>query len=545
MNRLFYGDNLDVLHEHAADSSVDLVYLDPPFNSARSYNVVFAKHSPDDVQAQTDAFEDTWTWDYETEQTFHHLIHNPNLPGSLSEAVLALHSLLGESDAMAYIVMMAPRLAELRRVLKPTGSLYLHCDPTMSHYLKVLLDAVFGPERFRSEITWVRTSAHSNATVNYASVADILLYYGKGQAPTWNPPFVPLSDAHVTAKYTYREPDGRLYSTTDMRNPSRRPNLTYDFEAANGVTYKPHPNGWVFTKERMLALDAAGYIYYPKDPTGRPRLKKYLDEAKGSVMSNVWNDIPPVNSRAAERLGYPTQKPVALLERIITASSNPGDLVLDPFCGCGTTVAAAQKLDRQWVGIDISFVGIDLVDKRLRDTFGEKVRETYQVSGIPRDLAGAKALFQRNAFEFEHWAVSLLNATPNTKQVADQGVDGRIRFLEPGPGNKPRIATALVSVKGGAQINPAMVLELVGAVENQKARMGILVMLTPPTKGMKKQADKAGFYVWPYNNETFPKIRIVTIADLLAGKRPAVPPTLNPYIKAPAQAPSQGTQIAM
>lgn len=456
------------------------VYLDPPFNSNRNYNVIFARRDVvvDADKAQIQAFGDTWRWTPETEWQYR-AATSGDLPNEVASALAAMHTLIGENDAMAYLVNMAPRLVELHRVLKRTGSLYLHCDPTMSHYLKVLLDAIFGPEHFRSEITWQRTNVHGNASTNWAAVTDVILYYSRGTQNRCNQPYRLLTDAHTAAKYTGVDPDGRRFSTADMRNPSPRPNLMYPFTARNGVTYQPHPNGWVYSRERLERYDAEGLIYYPRDPSGRPRLKKYLDEAKGTVMSNVWTDIRPINSRAAERLGYPTQKPVALLERILAASSNEGDVVLDPFCGCGTTVDAAQKMGRQWIGIDVTYIAVDLIEKRLLHTFGADITQAYEVRGIPRDTAGALALFQRDAFEFERWAVSLLSGTPNQRQVGDRGIDGVIRFPLDKAGG---VGSALVSVKGGKQIGPAFVRDLYGTVQTQHAEMGLLATMQSPTR---------------------------------------------------------------
>ena len=388
MNTLYYGDNLDVLKQHVATESVDLIYLDPPFNSNRSYNVLFKAHSGDESQAQIEAFDDTWTWSQQTEAQYAALVAG-GAPAKVSDAIEAMHGLLGPNDMLAYLVMMTARLVELHRVLRPTGSLYLHCDPTASHYLKVMLDAIFGPMNFRGEITWLRTTTHNDAK-RWSPNADILLYYGKSDKVTWNPVHVAHTDDYVAAKYKFDDGDGRLYGLWDMTSPNPRPNLTYEWKG-----HAPPPNGWRYSKETMTELDAEGRIWYPDSKDKRPRFKRYLDEQAGTVVGNVWTDISPINSRARERLGYPTQKPLSLLERIIEASSNPEDVVLDPFCGCGTTVDAAQKLGRRWIGIDVTYLAIDLIRKRLRHGFGETIESTYEVHGIPTDVPGAEALFAR------------------------------------------------------------------------------------------------------------------------------------------------------
>jgi site-specific DNA-methyltransferase (adenine-specific) len=338
-NTLFYGDNLPILREYIADASVDLVYLDPPFNSNRNYNVLFKDEKGKESESQITAFEDTWHWNAQAEQAYHQLI--TDVGGEVGTMIGALRSFIGPSQMLAYLVMMAARLVELHRVLKPTGSLYLHCDPTASHYLKIILDTVFGPTNFRNEIVWGRTTSHNDARRKYADVSDTQLFYTKADKYLFNVNYVPYTQEYLDSFYRHVDHNGRRYALDNMRSPNPRPNLTYDYKG-----YKPHQNGWTVSKEKMEQLDIAGKLYFPTSPDGRIRLKRYADEMPGVPVSNVWTDIRPVQSQAAERLGYPTQKPLALLERIIAASSNPGDLILDPFCGCGTAVTAAQKLGR-------------------------------------------------------------------------------------------------------------------------------------------------------------------------------------------------------
>ncbi len=520
-NTLYYGDNLDVLRQHIATESVDLIYLDPPFNSNRSYNVLFKAHTGQASQAQIEAFDDTWHWSQQAEAQYAALLAG-RAPIKVAEAIEAMHGLLGPNDVLAYLVMMTARLVELHRVLKPTGSIYLHCDPTASHYLKVMMDAIFAPVNFRGEITWQRTNAHNDAK-RWSPLADIILYYGKTANVHWNPIYAEYSDEYLADKYRYAEPDGRRYRLSDMRSPSPRPNLTYEWKG-----HQPHPNGWAYSKETMQKLDDEGRIRYPDSKSKRPQLKRYLDERKGAPLGNIWTDIPPINSRAAERLGYPTQKPLPLLERIIAASSNPGDVVLDPFCGCGTAVDAAQRLGRQWIGIDVTYLAVDLIRKRLRHAYGDEIESAFEVHGIPTDEAGAQALFDENPFDFERWAVSLVDGQPNEKQVGDKGIDGRIRFHA----DKDKIGTVIVSVKGGHQVNPAMVQSLVGAMGQAKAEMGLFLMLTSPTKGMKEVALHSGIYELPMTGTKYPKVQIVTVPDLLAGYGPNLPTAILPYIQA-------------
>lgn len=549
-NYLYYGDNLEVLRREIPDECVDLVYLDPPFNSNRSYNVLFENKSGADAQAQIQAFDDSWVWSQESESQYHDLISG-SAPPRVADAVEAMRNLIGENDVLAYLVMMTPRLVELHRVLKPTGSLYLHCDPTASHYLKIVLDSVFGPTSFRNEVIWKRTGSHGSAK-RYGPLHDVLLFYSKTERYTWNQVYGPYEDQYIEEKFKKTDEEGRHFQDITLTGPETRSGESG--EEWGG--YDPTSRGrhWAIpgflaeegiipenaaTHEKLDALDEAGRIYWTR--TGTPRLKWYVDDGKGMPLADVWTDIPPINAQAAERLGYPTQKPEALMERIVRASSDEGDVVLDPFCGCGTTVAVAERLDRQWIGIDITYIAVDLITKRLRDTYGEDVEGTFEVRGIPRDLAGARALFQRSPFDFERWAVSLVDGQPNLKQVGDRGVDGVIRF--PLDGN--RTEKALVSVKGGKAPGPTAVRDLIGTVDSQGAALGLLVMLDEPTRGMKEAARKSGTYTWPWNGQQYPKVQIVTVEELLDDERPDMPPAFLPYIKAQRLAQVAGEQQAL
>lgn len=540
LNALYYGDNLAVMREWIFDQSVDLVYADPPFNSARNFNVLFKHRTGKASAAQVSAFEDTWTWTAESEATFIELVTG-GAPPKVADALEGLRKVVGQNDMMAYLVMMAPRLVEVHRVLKETGSLYLHCDPTASHYLKIVLDAIFGPENFRSEIIWKRYGAHNDAN-GFGAVHDVLLYYSKSKTVVFNKEYQPYDDDYVKSRFRFQDPDGRRWAEQNLSSPNPRPNLTYQFTAANGITYDPPPNGWKYTPERMKEIDERGGLHYPTKAGGRLRLKNYLDEMPGVPVQDVWTDIGMIGGTSPERLGYPTQKPIALLERILAASTNPGDVVLDPFGGCGTTVAAAQKLGRRWEIIDITYLAIDLIKHRLETTYGESINETFEIIGIPRDTESAQALFNRNAFDFERWAVSLVEGQPNERQVGDGGIDGVIRFMTD---NRGGIAKALVSVKGGTQLNPGMVRDLVGTVARQKAEMGILITLHEPTKGMLQEAAKAGMYKWPSNQKDYPAIQIVTVADLLSGKLPKMPPPLPPYTRSKKHVPMEGEQAEL
>lgn len=513
---MFYGDNLDVLRKEIPNESVDLIYLDPPFNSNRSYNVLFKSHTGTESQAQIEAFDDTWHWSTQTEVALTELALGGYDP-DVVRAVTAMRDMLGPNDVLAYLVMMTPRLVELRRVLKPTGSLYLHCDPTASHYLKVILDAIFGPTNFRNEISWRRSNPKSLVSVNFPNCRDVILRYSRGPRPTFNMIYETHDPEYVRKAYKYEDERGR-YRLLPLLNPNDdRPNLTYEFLGVTRV--------WRWTKERMEQAYSDGIVVQVK-PGAVPQYKKYLADSLGRTITDNWDDIE--QAAGNETLGYPTQKPVALLERIINASSNPGDVVLDPFCGCGTAVAAAQKLDRRWVGIDITYLAIDLIQKRLRHTYGDEIRDMFRVHGIPADVDGARALFATNPFDFERWAVSLVDGRPNDKQVGDRGIDGRVLF----PTAVDRLGLMLVSVKGGATVNPSMVRDLVGTVRTERAEMGLLITLAEPTRGMRDAAEKAGTYSHDLTGRTFKRVQIITVAELLANNRPAMPTPVLPYVTA-------------
>jgi site-specific DNA-methyltransferase (adenine-specific) len=519
LNQLFFGDNLDVLRGSIGSESVDLVYLDPPFNSSANYNVLFSSPKGHQSGAQIEAFEDTWHWGEEAEKEFGEILSQSNT--NVAEVIRAFRQFLGENDMMAYLVMMANRLLELHRVLKPNGSLYLHCDPTASHYLKVLMDGVFGPDRFSNEVIWKRTSAHGDASRHFAAVHDTILVYSKSNDAVWNQCFAPYTDEYINEHFVHKDPDGRLFRRTDLRSPSPRPNLTYDYLASNGRLYRPHANGWAVSIDVMRQLDKEGRLFFPAKEDARLRRKIYLDESPGVLVSDVWNDLPPIHASSQERLGYPTQKPLALLQRIINVSSNEGDIILDPFCGCGTAVHAAQKLNRQWIGIDITHLAISLIEKRLRDSFPGI---QFEVHGTPKDYEGAKNLAARDKYQFQWWACSLVNAQPygGKKKGADGGVDGLV-FFQDDTGTPKKI---VVSVKGGENIGVTMVKDLIATIIRQKAEIGLFVTLNAPTKPMIAEAAAAGFYKSP-TGATFPKIQVLQIEDLIDRSQSARYPNLD------------------
>jgi site-specific DNA-methyltransferase (adenine-specific) len=505
-NRLYYGDNLEVLRRHIADESVDLVYLDPPFKSDRSYNVLFKEQNGSRAASQIHAFEDTWTWNQESESTLAELVTSG---GRVADCLQAFRTFLGECDMLAYLVMMAPRLVELRRVLKPTGSIYLHCDPAASHYLKMLMDASFGPVNFRSEIVWQRSRGHSDKTLKkYGANHDVILFY------TRTDQWLFARQHHEKGAFApkthdlYQHTDGKLYRKGDCRAPGNRGPLW---------TWNGHALHWRFTQAEAQRLESEGRIVYSK--TGMPRVLRPVDLSRGHPLQDTWVDIDSPNSGSGELLGYPTQKPVALLERIVRSSCPEGGIVLDPFCGCGTTIAAAQALGRPWIGIDITHLAITLIKQRLKDSFGESA--VFQVVGEPVSLPDAQRLAESDPYQFQWWALGLVGARPvEQKKGADKGIDGRIIFQGDKTGT---FESVILSVKAG-NVGAAHVRDLKGVLGREKAVIGVLISMQEPTAPMRTEAVTAGFHESSNWGRKYPKVQLLTVADLLAGKSIDMPP---------------------
>lgn len=509
-NKLFYGDNLNVLREHISSESVDLVYLDPPFNSSANYNILFKSKVGDGAAAQIEAFEDTWHWNDKAEDAFDQVMRSGRT--GASEMLRATRAFLGDNDMMAYLAMMSVRLIELHRVLKPTGSIYLHCDPTASHYLKLMLDAVFGPDNLRNEIIWQRTAAKGDVKNKFGAIHDVIFFYAKSSRTTMTSLFAEMDEEYL-GRFRLNDEDGRgPYRLAPLDSPNPRPNLTYEYKG-----YAPPAKGWRVSRDVMVQLDAEGRLHFPANLQGRISRKHYLQEQGGRKLGDVWTDIPPLQAVGFERLGYPTQKPLALLERIILASSNEGDVVLDPFCGCGTAVHAAQKLGREWVGIDITHLAISLIEKRLKDAFPGL---TFEVHGTPKDLASAEDLARRDKYQFQWWAVSTVDALPfgGKKKGADGGIDGIIYFKPDGRTTEK----ALVSVKGGDNVGVQMIRDLHSAMEREKAPIGVFITKTPPTSVMEREAAAVGRFADEFGR-TYPRLQILTLADLFQGKKPQIP----------------------
>lgn len=507
MGTLYYGDNLDILRRYLKDESVDLVYLDPPFNSAQTYNAFFHEKDGTDAASQIRAFEDTWHWDIQTMAAYKQLTEQP---GKVSDVMQAFYTFLGGNDMMAYLTMMAPRLVELRRVLKPSGSLYLHCDPTASHYLKLLCDAVFGPGNFVNEIIWRRAFAHNDPS-RCGRIHDVILYFSKSQQRIWNRVLQKLSPDYVDTFFDqFDDARGERYARLPLDAPRHGSggNLVYEWKGA----WPSANRTWSCTIEKMREYEKAGRIHYPKK--GMPRLKRYESEHEGTVIQDIWTDISKIHNQSAELLGYPTQKPVALLERIIKASSNPGDLVLDPFCGCGTTIDAAEKLGRQWIGIDITQLATSLIKNRLRDTYKDKV-EIITV-GEPTTPNEASALAEQDKFQFQWWALGLVGARPvEQKKGADHGIDGKILFRDDPQAAKPE--QIVIQVKGG-KTGVKDVRDLRGVIDREKAAIGVLISLQPPTGPMEAEAASVGFYEHKLTRQKYPRLQLRTVKELMEGK---------------------------
>lgn len=542
-NTLYYGDNLDILRRYLKDESVDLIYLDPPFKSDQNYNVLFKEKDGTQAASQIRAFEDTWTWGQDDEEVFADLVM---AGGKVADVLQAFRTFLGPCDMLAYLVMMAPRLVELRRVLKSTGSIYLHCDPTASHYLKLLMDAVFGAANFKTEIVWKRSSAHSDAKQGrkqHGRIHDIILFYAKSERWRWNQVYTEYDEEYLKTFYRYVHPEsGRRFRVDNLTaakpggdtsyewRVKRRKGSTRGWEADLDDEHL-HPKKsweyrgvgpykgrfWAYSKANMAEFARAGRLYYSKG--GMPSYIRYLDEMPGVALQDMWTDIPPIGPGAAERLGYPTQKPEALLERIISASSNEGDVVLDPFCGCGTAVAVAQRLNRRWIGIDITYLAMTLMKTRLKDTFGDSVE--FEVIGEPASLPDAAALAKADPYQFQWWALGLVGARPvEQKKGADKGIDGKIVFQGEEAG---KFETVILSVKAG-HVTANHVRDLRGVLERENAAIGVLIAMEPFTKPMQTEAVTAGFFESQVWGKKYPMLQLLTIADLLAGKRIDMPP---------------------
>jgi len=510
-NQLFFGDNLKILREGRIPvNSVDLIYLDPPFNSNATYNILFAEKSGEKSAAQITAFEDTWHWGDEAAAAYDDVVRGDR--PRLADLLRSLYAFLGRNDMMAYLAMMAARLLELHRVLKPNGSLYLHCDQTASHFLKLILDAIFGTKNFRNEIIWQRTRVAKKQSQFWVKVHDVIFLYTKCDHALFNEQYLTHPDSYIKSHYNYiEEGTGRRYGLWDFTQKGDGPPRKF----GEKEIFPPKGKHWIWSQERIDNAIKKDKIVFTR--SGMPRLKRYLDESKGEYIQDIWTEIFDVNAVAKERLGYPTQKPEALLERIINASSNEGDVVLDPFCGCGTTITVDERLKRRWIGIDITHLAIALIKMRLHDTFSAEELEKFEVIGEPADVKSAEALAEENRFQFEWWALGLVDAAPaqDKKKRPDRGVDGVLYFQEKDDGPYHKI---ILQVKSG-HVSAKEVRELEGTRKQEKAEIAALLTLKPPTRAMK-EAVPADYYVSAlFPDLRFPRLQILTIAELFAGKQ--------------------------
>lgn len=561
-NVLYYGDNLKVLREYIQSESVDLIYLDPPFNSNRSYNVLFKDESGHESEAQITAFDDTWHWNSVTEKTYNELVTDSE--ASISAMIGALRQSIGTNQMMAYLVMMAARLVELHRVLKNTGSLYLHCDPTASHYLKIVLDTIFRPENFRNEIIWRRTNAHNKLSRQFGPIHDTILFYAKSENAKFHPATRPYSKAYIEDRFKYRDEHGR-FQTNYLTGPGTRKGESglawRGFDPTNAGRHWAVPASLreflqnegegMSTQQQLESLYEQGFIVFPKKEGGQPMYKQYI--GKGVYYQDIWAYQPNTKGvlfesdecidedvkyleNEDEIMGYPTQKPVGLLERILKTSSDEGDIILDPFCGCGTAIAAAQKLNRHWLGIDITHLSIALQKFRLTRDFDLKDKQDYLVKGAPEDLQSAQQLAIDDRYQFQWWALSLVKAKPlggdssgkEGKKGSDKGIDGIMTFVDDNSGKPKRV---LVQVKSG-KVKSGDIRDLIGTLDREKAAIGLFVTLEKPSRDMETEAASAGLYRSIGWGQEYSKVQILTIADLLNGKEPKTPPPTLPFKQA-------------
>ena len=574
-NTLYYGDNLDILRQYVPDESVDLIYLDPPFNSNASYNVLFKEQSGEGSPAQIKAFTDTWEWTQESERVFEQeIIMNPTTPPNVKDMITAFREFIGRNAMMAYLVMMTPRLVELRRVLKSTGSIYLHCDPNASHYLKLLLDAVFGAGNFRNEITWRRTGTHNKAR-RFAPIHDTIFFYTKSDSYSWKEVKRPYMKGHVEE---YFVPDNQGWRTNYYGNVLTGSGIRGGESGKPWKGFDPSAKGrhWAIPRrliedvnedlsklsqhQKLDRLYELGYIKI-RDGQAWPIYEHYVTPEDGQSIPDIWayqphtggtvfgrddgidSDVRWLSTTDQERLGYPTQKPEALLERIIEASSNEGDVVLDPFCGCGTAVAAAEKLKRRWIGFDVTHLAVALMKNRLKTGFNIVPGKDYEVVGEPADVGSARALAEQDRYQFEFWAMSLLEAFPREqkKRGADRGIDGVIHFID---GPRRSAHKAVVQVKSGRVSSP-LIRDLKGTVEREKAALGLFITLEDPTRDMRTEAVSAGFYHSEVWQRDYPKIQIRTIKDLLTGNTFDIPPHPSMYQAAQRVRRPEGKQTTL
>lgn len=538
MNKLWYGDNLTVM-QSMGKYSVDMIYLDPPFNSKQNYNLLYRTMTGKPVPEQVEAFCDTWEMDAQKEaiaRSMPVLMREHGIDDYYVDFWRLWMQALRHTQPhlLAYLIFMVQRLLHMKSLLRPTGSIYLHCDPTASHYIKVMMDGIFGHENFRNEIIWKRTGAHGRAK-KWGPVHDTILFYTASNSYTWNRVLEEYDRDYLEKRYDKK--DGRgLYQPISLNGPGTRTGSSGQpwrgvdpTESGRHWELPPDralpawfefPKGYaqMDCQERLDVLDSQGLIHWPK--AGKvPRFKRYASIAGGNPIQDIITDIGPLSSTSGERMGYPTQKPVSLLKRIIEASSNKGDVVFDPFCGCGTTIYAAQELGRKWIGCDIAILSIKLVREKLAERYKLVEGHDYTVDGIPTSVDGAQELFNKDPATFQNWFVERVGGFPMQRKSADRGIDGRIYFE-----TEDGLREMMIQVKGGKHVRPTDVRDLRGVLERESnAKLAGFLSLVPPTKAMLAEAAEAGTY--EYRGVHYPRIQFLTAQDVLEDKREFHMPT--------------------
>ena len=533
INKLYYGDCLTIMQDLPVNY-FDLIYLDPPFNSNRTYNAIYADETGRPLPVQIEAFCDTWELTEERERairTMPVLMRENDIDDETVEFWrLWMHALRNtQPRLLAYLSYMVERLIVMYKLMKSTGSLYLHCDPTASHYLKALLDALFGHQNFRNEIVWRRTTAHSDSK-RYGANIDIILFYTKGDNWTWNPQFMPYGEEYKK-RFKRKDPDGRAWSDYDLTAKGLSGG-GYDYE------YKGAKSTWRVPLETMQRYDSENRLHFTK--TGGIRQKRYLDEMKGRPVQALWDDIDAINSQSHERMGYATQKPLALMERIIRTSSNPGDLVLDPFCGCATTLEAAQRLGRRWVGIDIAIHAIKRVAQvRLVERCALEEGKDFEIEGVPKTTEGAQHLWERDKYQFQKWAVEQVEGFVTQKRGSDGGIDGRIYFDMP---DERDLQSMVLEVKGGKHVTIQALRALRGVLDAGDAQMAGLITMEPlgtvQQRNFRKFMAQAGDL--EINGFPYPRMQMLSVKEMLEeGERFHLPNIAGRHELQPRLVPAQ------
>jgi DNA modification methylase len=526
-NTLYYGDNLTIM-QGLPRHSVDLIYLDPPFKSQQNYNLLYRTLTGKPIPEQEEAFCDTWNMDAQKDELARNMPVLMREYGVSNEMVdfwaLWMKALRKtQPHLLAYLIYMVQRLLHMRVILRPTGSIYLHCDPAASHYIKVMMDAIFDHNNFRSELIWKRTSSHNSAK-RWGPVHDTILFYTASSRYTWNRVSQPYDKDYVASFYKHEDELGKSYRLGDLTGAGTRsgesgrpwrgvnPTDSGRHWAVPGIPGKTKEEIKALTvQERLDALDELKLIYWPKRGS-IPQFKRYFDESKGVAAQDIITDIDPLSPHASEKMGYPTQKPIELLERIIKASSNPGDVVFDPFCGCGTTIYAAERTQRKWIGCDVAILAVRLIRERLTDRYHLTEGSQFEVKGVPNSVDSAQALFKTDPFQFQHWAVERVEGYPTAKKTGDQGIDGKLYFE-----TRDGLRDMVLSVKGG-MVRPTDIRDLRGVLEREdNAELAGFISLQEPSKAMREEAERAGFYT--YNGLNYRRIQLLTIKEIVEDKK--------------------------